>query len=260
MKLFKARTAVAILLRFLTSMLQSRKERSASVAAAPSPEEEAASRASQELPAAKRGLGKERSFSFSLSSRSKDKTAAAPAPPPAAKADVRALARSESSAVPKTSSPGARRLSRLKTDGDIPEPSSERKAILQLKDFLRNNDFFEARLTELFGNAVFFRILLEFAQARYSSEVVLLWKEILLIQNQHRNALPLSELLQTFVLDSESAVLVTLPHDVVELCRSVAARNDDAASEQQLPMQLRDEAYALVHNLVDSFLAVYIND
>ncbi len=107
-------------------------------------------------------------------------------------------------------------------------------------------------MEELLGNDVFFALVLEFAQQRYASEVVLFWKELALIRNGHQNAMPLKDFFQTFLFDEESAMCVTVPHDVVEACRAAIA-----STEPHLPKRLLDEAWQMIHNLLDAFWPLY---
>ena len=147
-------------------------------------------------------------------------------------------------------------MSRVKTSGELPNTPLEHANVLMLKDFLKKTTQFDARLEGLYSNATFFKMLLEFALGRYSGEVVLFWKEIRLIQRKEPDAMALKELYDTFVFENQSStsdMIVTLPGQVVDECRRAVE-----SEKTDLPRCLVDEAYQAAHNLIDSFMAVYI--
>ena len=102
------------------------------------------------------------------------------------------------------------------------------------------------------SNNAFFALVLEFAQQRYASEVVLFWKELSQIQKGHPNAMPLQDFFATFLFDAESAMCVTVPHDVVEACKAAVD-----SGKPHLPKRLLDEAWHMIHNLLDAFWPLY---
>ena len=114
---------------------------------------------------------------------------------------------------------------------------------------------FRVRLEELFFNEAFFRIVLQFAQASFNSEVVLFWKELFRIQQGLQNAMPLKEFFQTFVMDSDSAMCVTVPYEVVLACKAAAE-----SANPQLPQELLDEAWQMIHNVLNGFWPIYCSE
>jgi hypothetical protein len=198
--------------------------------------------------ASPRSLLKERSFSL----RAKEKEEKAePVSPKKDAGGPRGLSKSASSVTKgSVQHPARQRFTRLKTVGDLPE--ADHGTIVQLKRFLAANTDFAARVEELLSNYAFFALVLEFAQQRYASEVVLFWKELNRIRKGQDNAMSIQDFFQTFLFDQGSEVAVTVPHGVLVACRTALE-----SPRPLVPKQLLDEAWQMIQSVLEDFWPLY---